>query len=164
MSSIEVGSLVVNTTLNVDAFTNNLTSLCAATSKYLSVEIIQQPANTNICWLITVTSIANYVFNASYTYEGIFQLFNGGYERTMHIEDVFSRFNNVALTSWQSEYITTLDPDLVLFYLENGYPLYSYFKSIGGLMQLLRVVSPHIRHGNKNTCNFQLGIDFSLYI
>lgn len=132
LSAIDASSFSVNTVLNVEAFLNALSTPYTATSKYLPVEIIKQPANTNICWAIAVTSLANYVFHTTNTYEGILQLFNGGNDVGAYIEHVFYRFNDVFHTIWSYEYTTTIAPDLAMFYLERGYPLYGDFTRKGG--------------------------------
>ena len=150
LSAIKPKPIAVNTTLNVEHFTESLASPMATSSAYLPVEIIQQPSGTHICWAIAVTSIVNYIFNASNTYEGIVQLFNGGQDTGMVTENIFYRFNEVFHTVWLYEYTTKINPSLILTYLNAGYPLYGDFSRTGGAHAVV------IRGVNSSTRTFSV--------
>ncbi len=76
LDEISISSISHYITLDVNQYTE-LESL-AITSKYLSVEIISQPTNTNICWSIAITSIVNYIYNGSWNYQDIVNMFTNG--------------------------------------------------------------------------------------
>lgn len=62
--TIECVPIETYDSLDVEAFLPSLPSPRSYISKYLSVEIIQQPEGTNICWAIAMTSIINYLYNS----------------------------------------------------------------------------------------------------
>ena len=76
LDEISISSISHYITLDVNQYTE-LESL-AVTSKYLAVEIISQPTNTNICWSIAITSIVNYIYNGSWNYQDIVNMFTNG--------------------------------------------------------------------------------------
>lgn len=129
------GSYVTTTnTLDVTSFLETLVAPAStgATSKYLSVEKISQPGETNICWAIAITSIANFIWDGSWTYSNIVQMFSGGADRTMSTEEVVYNFNYYFEADWWYSYTTTLAPNTILNYLLANYPLYGGFTRSGG--------------------------------
>lgn len=121
-------------TLNVTSFLETLAAPAStnATSKYLAVEKISQPSGTSICWAIAITSIANFIWDGSWTYTDIVQMFAAGVDKGMYTEDVIYNFNYYFGADWGYNYTTTLDPDIILDYLLADYPLFGDFTRSGG--------------------------------
>ena len=129
------GSYVTTTnTLDVTSFLETLVAPAStgATSKYLAVEKISQPDETKICWAIAITSIANFIWDGSWTYSNIVQMFSGGADRPMSTEEVVYNFNYYFEADWWYSYTTTLAPNTILNYLLANYPLYGDFTRSGG--------------------------------
>ena len=76
LDEISISSISHYITLDVNQYTE--LELLAVTSKYIAVEIISQPTNTNICWSIAITSIVNYIYNGSWNYQDIVNMFTNG--------------------------------------------------------------------------------------
>lgn len=130
--------------LNVSSFAENISihSANAFTSKYLYVDKIPQPEGTKICWAICIASIANYLFDGPWTYTDIVQMFNSGVDSGMYTENVISNFNYYFGADWGYNYTTKINPDVILSYLLDDYPLYSSFThSKGAHAVVIRGVS-----------------------
>lgn len=129
-SELTTGSYMTTTnTLNVTSFLETLPAPASttATSKYLAVEKISQPSGTSICWAIAITSIANFIWDGTWDYTDIVQMFAAGVDKGMYTEDVIYNFNYYFGADWGYNYTTTLDPDVILEYLLDDYPLYGDF-------------------------------------
>jgi len=132
---LESGSYTATTnTLNVTSFMENLPAPASAnaTSKYLAVEKISQPSGTSICWAIAITSIANFIWDGTWNYTDIVQMFAAGVDKGMYTEDVIYNFNYYFGADWGYNYTQTLDPDDILSYLLDDYPLFGDFTRSGG--------------------------------
>ena len=125
---------VENTTLNVQKFSEQINYALASTgvSEYLLVDIIKQPANTNICWAIAVTSILNYILGENLNYEEIVEMFTNGEDIGQYTEQIISDLYLCFGLDWGCEYSNSIDPSEVLYYLSSGYPLYGDFTRSGG--------------------------------
>lgn len=95
---------------------------------YLSVDIITQPVNTNICWAIALTSIINYVWDSNWSYSDIVDMFTGGVDKPLTTREVVSNFNYWFSTDWSYIYTSQIEPTVILNYLYAGYPIYGLFE------------------------------------
>lgn len=121
-------------TLNVHDYINNCAEVYTTTpaSSYLYVQIIQQPANTHICWAIALTSIYNYIFNQNEIYQNIVEQISYGEDRGAYTEEVISAFNYHYNANYYYQYTTGIDSTFAVQVLSAGYPLYGDFTRTGG--------------------------------
>lgn len=115
-------------TLNASLYAISNSSLTRETTySYLNVDVIRQPRNTEICWAIALTSIINYVYDASWEYSEIVDIFNGGVDSGLNISEVIGLFNAHFDTYWGYSTTSTVAPSRILYFLVRGYPLFGGF-------------------------------------
>ena len=127
LNAVQKGGIASKKTINIKGYSQSEASIARSTSKYLSVDIIKQPRNTHICWAIAITSIANYLFNDTWQYESIVNMFNGGIDQGMSTPDAIQNFNEWFNADYGYSYAANISKSFILNQLVAGYPLFGGF-------------------------------------
>lgn len=126
---IECVPIETQDSLDVVTFLSSNPMPLSYTSKYLSVEIIQQPAGTYICWAIAMTSIINYLYNSNLEYSTIVNQLAYGVDEAMPINTVIANYNLHYDKTYTYQTSATRSPSFVLNLLVDGCPLYGSFST-----------------------------------
>lgn len=129
-STFSTSTVLEHLTVDRDNLAQSYSTSALPNGVSLPVQIIKQPAETNICWAIVITSIANYIYKASWTYPEIVDMFTGGTDKKLFLHEVISYFNKYFSADYAYQYLTALDPDFVVERLYAGYPLFGSFYRI----------------------------------
>lgn len=130
--SINCSPVEVKTVINVHSYLEGIPTVYAgATSAYLPVQKIKQPINTNICWAIAITSIANYIYKTDHHYNQIVQWFTLGVDKGQTIQQVISNFNQFFSAGYAVGGAHPA-PKKIVNQLSAGYPVYGSFSSSNG--------------------------------
>lgn len=102
-----------------------------ATSAYCNVDVISQPSGTSICWAITLTSIANYIYNGNWNYNYFVQSITNGVDKSLATNLAIGGFNNMFNAGYAVSYSIPAASEIVA-QLAAGYPLFGNFATTAG--------------------------------